>query len=288
MEVRADRRDLPVNRKILERVTLGDLLERYRDTISNKKRSGNREFFMLNTMLRNPISRRRLSELVAAHFAAYRDDRLMEIKPSSVKRELAPVRHMFEVARHEWGFPIRENPLDKLQLNGRSQNRERRLRPDEFDRLIGACRNHVVEAVIRVAVETGMRRGEILNIRKNHINVTNCTLLIPQTKTDRARIIPLTPRAVAILARRNTDPLFPMTANAFRLAWQRVRARAQITDLRFHDLRHEAISRLFEMGLNAPEVALISGHRDMRMLARYTHPQRQLIQAKLDRGTDKS
>ena len=106
MEVRADRRDLPVNRKILERVTLGDLLERYRDTISNKKRSGNREFFMLNTMLRNPISRRRLSELVAAHFAAYRDDRLMEIKPSSVKRELAPVRHMFEVARHEWGFPM--------------------------------------------------------------------------------------------------------------------------------------------------------------------------------------
>ena len=65
MEVRADRRDLPVNKKILERVTLGDLLERYRDTISNKKRSGNREFFMLNTMLRNPISRRRLSELVA-------------------------------------------------------------------------------------------------------------------------------------------------------------------------------------------------------------------------------
>ena len=106
------------------------------------------------------------------------------------------------------GLPHGENPLDKLQLNGRSQNRERRLRPDEFDRLIGACRKHVVEAVIRVAVETGMRRGEILNIRKNHINVTNCTLLIPQTKTDRARIIPLTRRAVAILARRNSrvDP----------------------------------------------------------------------------------
>jgi integrase len=73
-----------------------------------------------------------------------------------------------------------------------------------------------------------------------------------------------------------------MSANAFRLAWERVKKRARVDDLHFHDLRHEAISRLFEIGLNPPEVALISGHRDLRMLARYTHPQRQLINRKLD------
>ena len=65
--------------------------------------------------------------------------------------------------------------------------------------------------------------------------------------------------------------LFPMSANALRLAWERLKRRAGIRDLRFHDLRHEAISRFFEMGLSIPEVSLISGHKDVRMLLRYTH-----------------
>lgn len=62
----------------------------------------------------------------------------------------------------------------------------------------------------------------------------------------------------------------------------RLRARARITDLHFHDLRHEAISRFFERGLSVPEVALLSGHRDARMLFRYTHPMRELILRKLE------
>ena len=82
-------------------------------------------------------------------------------------------------------------------------------------------------------------------------------------------------KALAVLrrqkARNDTPTPFPVNANAFRLAWDRLRARAGLSDLRFHDLRHEAISRFFEMGLNMPEVAVISGHRDPRMLFRYTH-----------------
>jgi integrase len=79
--------------------------------------------------------------------------------------------------------------------------------------------------------------------------------------------------------------VFPISANAFRLAWERLRVRAGVTDLHFHDLRHEAISRFFEKGLNVPEVALISGHRDPRMLFRYTHPKPQAIIKKLREGT---
>ena len=77
--------------------------------------------------------------------------------------------------------------------------------------------------------------------------------------------------------------MFPITANALRLAWERLRRRAGITDLHFHDLRHEAISRFFEKGLSVPEVALISGHRDYRMLFRYTHLRAEDIVGKLDR-----
>ena len=117
-----------------------------------------------------------------------------------------------------------------------------------------------------------MRRGEILNARYEHLK--NGLLTIPKTKTGASRTIPLTPNAqriITALPRSITGFLLPISSNALMLAWERARQRGGIDDLRFHDLRHEAISRFFEMGLSIPEVALISGHKDYRMLARYTH-----------------
>ena len=76
--------------------------------------------------------------------------------------------------------------------------------------------------------------------------------------------------------------MYPITGNALRLAWERVKKRAGIEDLRLHDLRHEAISRFFEKGLSVPEVASISGHRDLRMLQRYAHARNEVIFLKLD------
>lgn len=77
------------------------------------------------------------------------------------------------------------------------------------------------------------------------------------------------------------DTVYIVSANALRLAWERLRRRAGVSGLRFHDLRHEAVSRFFEKGLNVPEVAMISGHRDPRMLFRYTHPKAEEVAAKL-------
>jgi integrase len=177
---------------------------------------------------------------------------------------------MFEIARDEWGLPIRQNPVGKLKLKGTDKRRERRLRDGELDKLLHAawrCRSPLIACIIRVAVETCLRRGEILSIVKQHIDPGRQSLLVPDTKNGDPRIIPLSADALAILqtcwGERADHKLFPMTANAFRLAWERVKRRAGISDLRFHDLRHEAISRLFEKGLTVPEVAMISGHRDM-------------------------
>ncbi len=117
-----------------------------------------------------------------------------------------------------------------------------------------------------------MCRGELLNARYHHIS--SALLHIPVTKTFVPRTLPLTPRALTIikgLARDISGYLIPTSANALRLSWERAKRRARIDDLRFHDLRHEAISRFFEMGLSIPEVVLISGHRDYRILARYMH-----------------
>ena len=95
------------------------------------------------------------------------------------------------------------------------------------------------------------------------------------TKNGSSREVPLSTKAAQVLAtqrqRNDTPSPFPITPNGFRLAWDRLRSRACLSELRFHDLRHEAISRFFELGLNIPEVAVISGHKDPRMLSRYTH-----------------
>ena len=115
------------------------------------------------------------------------------------------------------------------------------------------------------------------------VDLAGRTVHLPTTKNGWPRTVPLSSRAAALLKAipREGDVVFDVSGNAVRLAWERLRRRAGISGLRFHDLRHEAVSRFFEMGLNVPEVALISGHRDPRMLFRYTHPKPELIAAKL-------
>ena len=130
----------------------------------------------------------------------------------------------------------------------------------------------MLRPAVELALETAMRRGELLNARYEYLQ--NGLLSIPITKTGVPRTIPLTPRALTViraLPRSISGYFLPTSANALRLSWERAKRRAMLEDLHFHDLRHEAISRFFEMGLSIPEVALISGHKDYRMLARYTH-----------------
>ena len=285
-EVQADRSELPNDPKILHRITLGQLVERYRDTVSVKKRGYEVERIVLTAFLRHPICRKPLSHIRTEDFVAYRDERLKTIKVTTLKRELSPLHNLFELARDEWGLPLPENPLGKLRLPFSPNRRERRLKEGELDRLITAaqpCRNSLILPIILFALATGMRRGEILSLRWEHIDREGHSLLIPHTKNGHSRILPLMRAAADVLDTIPVtgDRVFPLTANAFRLAWDRLRARAGLADLHFHDLRHEAISRFFEQGLTVPEVALISGHRDARMLFRYAHATRRMILEKL-------
>jgi len=290
LEVSADRDELispvPVPTSNSE-LTLRTLVERYRDTVSIKKRGGEDETIVLNAFLRHPLCSRALGSLATSDFAAYRDERLLSIKPTTLKRQFSPLHNLFEIARDEWGIAISGNPISKVRLDCSEIKRERRLRDNEFDLLIEAAsqsRNRLMVPIITLAVETGMRRGEIVAIKSQDLQRAARCLIVPHTKNGYARTIPLTRVALRVLEdlKPNNDLMIPMTANALKHSWQRLTHRAGITDLHFHDLRHEAISRFFEKGLSTPEVALISGHRDMRMLFRYAHPTRQRILDKLD------
>ena len=106
---------------------------------------------------------------------------------------------------------------------------------------------------------------------------------MPDTKNGSSRTVPLSPKALAVIdnLNKNQAKLFPTSDNAIRLSWDKLKKRANLEGLRFHDLRHEAISRFFEKGLSIAEVALISGHKDPRMLMRYTHLKAEDVALKL-------
>jgi integrase len=285
-EAEIDRGELPVDTRVLRSHTLAHLLERYAGSVVPRKRSADREHYMLRIILRHPLSRVSLHRLIPAEIAKYRDERLAVVTGSTVRRELAIVRHCIQVARNEWGFVLPSNPVDQVKLPAPNNPRERRASTSELERLLEACEakgNQRLSGVIQLAVETGMRRSELLGMRWADIDLEARTVFLRKTKNDHPRTVPLSPRAIEIIRAmpRVGDMVFPVSANALRLAWERLRHRAGVSGLRFHDLRHEAVSRFFEKGLNMPEVAAISGHRDPRMLMRYTHPKAEAIAAKL-------
>nr|WP_319384393.1 site-specific integrase [uncultured Roseibium sp.] len=274
-ELEADRGELESTKADLKKYTLAYIVSRYLDeVVPHKKQSV--ETYFLSAFLRHPICSKRLDVLTSADFAAYRDERLKTIAPISLKRQLAPISHAFEVAKTEWGIPIQENPVEKLRLKARDNRRERRLKEGEYEKLLQAARtrqNPLIEKVVIFAIETGMRRGEILGLYWDQVDLKRRSVTILESKNGYSRTIPLTPGALSLLQGMTSEveKVFPLTANALRMSWERMLAKSDIEDLRFHDLRHEAISRFFEMGLTVPEVASISGHRDMKMLMRYAH-----------------
>ena len=257
--------------------TLKVLIEKYLKNVSVNKKGHVFEKYCFNNILRSKISNLPINFVTAQHFSEYRDERLMKVKSATFLRELNLLRHLFSVAIKEWGFAI-TNPCKMISKPNGIHKRERRLSDEEHNFLVkNNYPQQILKHIIELAIETGMRRGEILNIKSEHIK--GQTLLIPQTKNGHPRTIPLTKRALYIL--KNTQLPFPMSANAVRLAWERLKKKGNIKDLHFHDLRHEAISRFFEKGLSIPEVALISGHKDIRMLFRYTHLKAEDILRKL-------
>jgi len=267
-------------------MTVGELLRRYLVSVTPTKRSAESESWRVSKMLKATISELALAEVQPSHLAAYRDWRLETVKPGTVRRELSLLRTAIEVARREWGLEIPENPMDKVKRPIARDARDRRMAGEEWRRLKAALcltRNKEVEPFVRLALETALRRGELLALRWRHLDLERCVALIPDTKTGQPRTIPLSPEAMRVLAtkERKGERVFNLSPMALRRAWERLCARADVEDLRVHDLRHEALSRFSELGLNTPELATISGHKDVRMLLRYTHVQPARLAEKL-------
>ena len=270
-------------------LTLQDLIERYLKEVVVHKRSCTIEQYILRACLRQAWVRCSVHSLRSSTFAQYRDERLRSVKPATISRELGLLSHVFTIAMTEWNLPLTDNPLQNVRRPTICNARDRRLTKQEETILfqkVQTCSVEYMYPILVLALETAMRQGEILSMQWSHVDWNTHVVTLPLTKNGTMRRVPLSHKAITMLReyhKGHTDSLavFTVTRNAFKKTWQRLMKRCSFTDLRFHDLRHEATSRLFEKGLNVMEVASITGHKDVRMLFRYTHPRAETLAQKL-------
>jgi integrase len=282
-----------INRSSAENTTLADTLVRYRDEITPTKKGSSQELRRIATWLNHPLAKRSMSSLKSTDFVKHRDVRLKEVASNTVRLELALISHLFSVAHKEWNIPV-SNPLADIRKPKPSNARIRRLEDNEEQRLLKACRqsrNPLLYSLVVIAVETAMRLGELLSLEWKDINLTKRIAFLTDTKNGNARTIPLSARAIEIfyaIPKHITDKrvfwVWKPRNDAMNGAFLSAVRKAGIANLHFHDLRHEAASRLFEKGLNVLEVATITGHKSIQMLQRYTHIRPESLISKLDIG----
>lgn len=266
-------------------LTLGQALTRYRDQVTAKKRSHRPEWLKITKLIAHDLAARPLASLRAHDFAALRDElEERELSANTVRLYLAPLSNLYTVAVERWGYEGLRNPLKEVErpsTNG--TQRDRRLEEGELDRL------QLVEdapawlpAVVTLAIETAMRRSEIAGLHDDCIK--GAVARLAMTKNGQARKVPLSPEALSALAALRQiggGTLKMPAADTISRAFHDACVAAEIVDMRFHDLRHEATSRLFEIGLGIEEVAAVTGHKTWAMLRRYTHPRAERIAEKL-------
>ncbi|MBK6612628.1 site-specific integrase [Ottowia sp.] len=321
-----------VSRGEAEATTLHEALTRYETEIVPAKKGAAQEESVLRICKATDLAKRRLATIRSADVSKLRDDWLADCKPATVLRRLAVLSHVFSIARKEWGMESLSNPVELVRKPQPNNARTRRVIADvsaedvddsdrgalegELERLVSASGSALLPSVISLAVETAMRRGEIIALRWEHVDLKRRVAHLPATKNGTARDVPLSTRAVEVLqalkdARdagvesdeddkgeglgmevddaEETARVFEIRSDAVTRAFVRAVARARklyvkeckaarkrpderlLVDLRFHDLRHEATSRLASI-FPLHELTKITGHKDPRMLMRYYHP----------------
>lgn len=285
VEREADLGELPERRESQQ--TLADLLRRYVAEVTPAKKGCYAETRRISRLLKDDISGYKLSELKPEQVTTFRQRRLKD-GPGAARHDMIIIRHAISIGMREWGLPLRANPCADVRLPPPSKARTRRITAEEYVKLLEAADRGIVRwmrPLIEFATETAMRRSELLRLRWADINYDSGLAKLEDTKNGEEREVPLSGRALQVLASlpRNHERIFPITDNSVRLAWPRLVKRAGLEDYHFHDLRHEAVSRLFEMGLSVPEVALVSGHKTISQLMRYTNLRAITVAEKISR-----
>lgn len=271
-----------------DKMLLGDALLRYAEEVSPTKRGHLDEVIRVNALKRTKMAAYSMAKLSPAIVAGFRDERLRVVGAGAVIRDLSLLSSVINHARREWGVTV-NNPCLLVKKPPTPAGRTRVLSEDEERRLLVAVtpvgrRNPEMLPLVQLALQTAMRRGELLALRWEHVDLNAQTAYLPTSKNGWPRLVPLSSAAVAVLARlcnRPDGPVFSIAPQTTAAAFKRATVRATIKGLRFHDLRHTATSRMADKLPNVIELAAVTGHRSIQMLKRYYHPSAAALAKKL-------
>lgn len=308
-----------VDRREAEKTTLRSLLDRYKREVTPTKKPTTVavETQKIDLILRDSqLVNLKLSALNSTAIAEWRDRRLALVSGGTVNREIDILSAAINHARREWGIHI-ENPIELVKRPPKARARDRRLTKEEEQYLFSAlesaprrpdgtyekaAKNPWLAPVVKLALETAMRRGELLSLLWENVDLKRRTAHLPETKNGEARTVPLSTKAVKIfrsLPKATEGRVFPISPMALRKGFTRAIERARgkyredceekgvrpdpsfLADIRFHDTRHEAASRLADKLSNVLELSAVTGHKDLRMLKRYYHPRAEDLAKKL-------
>ena len=275
------------DRRGIANVTLHQALDLYAEKVTPHKAGADKELQRIRQLQRHPLAMRDIDSLLSRDFAAYRDERLNKVSPSTVRLELALVSHLYTIAIKEWSWPL-THELKNVRKPAAAQGRERRLVGNEKDRLLEAihrpqARSAVwLDACVRLAIETGMRAGELLTIEWHQVDLSAGVIRLEKTKNGERRSVPLTEDAVSVLSQlprtgRRVISGYYDTSGLDR-AFKRTCAAAGITGLRFHDLRHQAATD-YAPHMKVQQLAKVMGWKKLEMAMRYYNPtEEELVQ----------
>lgn len=281
---------------------MGDALSLYRDRVSIHKKGYQQEAFRLGLLAKSELGELAVRDVTSVHIARYRDHRLASLNaktrkplsPATVRLELSLLSNFFDICRIEWGL-CEDNPVLKVRKPKTPPGRDRRLSPREDRQILRYATSYInpeLLSIIVLALETAMRQSEILGMLWENVDLKSRVVHLPDTKNGTKRDVPLSVRAKDALPRLGigrTGRVFTYSSNGLKAVWRAMTTRLSIENLHFHDLRHEATSRLFELGtLDMMEIAAITGHKSLSMLKRYTHLRARRLVRKLDGGKNKT
>jgi len=308
----------PTHRQVIEsrqrkvkadKATLGSLLMRYSSEVSVTKKSAKSEINRIKIILSCEIARLPISlvnrEAVLRFLVQIRARNISE---STVRKYVMVLSAFFTTAKKMWGMNV-SNPIKEIVVPSNGGGRERRFETGEYERIVAEIKSgHPISQMMLFSIETACRRGELLNLLWENVDLEKRIAVLRNTKINsETRVIPLSRAAVSILSmlpRKESGKVFNVSKDSVSSAWRYARSRAlqkymdqcaaenivpkanYIKGLRWHDMRHEGTSRLFEYGLDLMEVASVTGHKTLSMLRNYTHLKAQNLAEKIDRASD--
>lgn len=280
-----------LDRAISPTFTLADAINRY--TEDSRKKIGRTKEQVLNAILSHPIAGKPCEAITSGDLVEFAKELLTSRQPQTVGNYMSHLQSVFAVARPAWGYPLDLGAMKdaatvarRLGIISKSDQRDRRPTLDELDRIMRHFGTRAIrtpdaapmQQIIAFAIFSTRRQEEIIRIRWADLDETHSRVLIRDMKNPGEKIgndvwcdLPAPALAIIQAMPQREVEIFPFGTDAISAAFTRSCQFLAIDDLRFHDLRHDGISRLFETGLNIPHVAAVSGHRSWSSLKRYTH-----------------